>query len=97
MKLTTKGEDSKSGSAAKTQHMLRSAVFELYNSHFIDRELLTRLTDIPVTHAGSGLRASSDGKVVTHCTRDENVDATVTRTSDNLTAIGAIHSRLGAV
>jgi hypothetical protein len=60
------------------------------NSHFIDRELLTRLTDIPVTHAGNGLGDSSDGKVVTHCTREENVDATVTRTSDNLTAIGAM-------
>jgi hypothetical protein len=41
--------------------MLRSAVFELTNSHFIDSELLTRLTDIPVTHAGNGLGASSGG------------------------------------
>jgi len=64
------------------------------NSNLIDRELLTRLTDIPVTRACKGLGASSDGKVVTHCTREENVDATVTRTSDNWTAINAIHSVL---
>ena len=64
MKLTTIREDSKSGSAAKTQHMLRSAVFELTNSHFIDSELLTRLTDIPVTHVGNGIGASSGGNVV---------------------------------
>jgi hypothetical protein len=30
--------------------------------------------------------------VVTHCMREENVDARVTRTSDNWTAIGAIHT-----
>jgi hypothetical protein len=53
--------------------------------------MLTRLTDISGTHASNGLGASFDGNVVIHCMREENVDATVTQTSDNLTAINAIH------
>jgi hypothetical protein len=92
MKLTTIKEGSKSGSAAKTLRLLRSSVLELRQFAFHDRKLMTRLADIPRTQVGNGFSAYSDGSVVTQCTHEKNVDATVTRTTDNLTAINAIYT-----
>jgi hypothetical protein len=91
MKLTTIKEDSSRGAQQKLSICYALHFSSFANWYFTDRELLTRLTDISGTHASNGLGAPFEGNVVTHCIREKNVDATVTQTSGNLTAINAIH------